>query len=113
MGHVHRRTRDVDDVEFSAERIDHDAYVVEVAGQQTLAEGGARDVELPCAQIGHGGHSGDLDLRLRELLDHAQEAVLARFSKRNRSAATSRAAGATDAVEVDLSRRRHVVVHDM
>ena len=61
--HLHRRRRDVDDVELLRQRFDDDADVIEVAGEQLLAQRRARQIELPRAHVGDGRHRRDLDLR--------------------------------------------------
>ena len=87
---LHRRRRDVDDVELLRQRLDDHADVVEVAGEEPLAQRRARDVEPPRAQVGHGRHRRDLDLLLGEALDAAQQPVLARLGERDRRAAAAR-----------------------
>ena len=81
--------------------------------EDRLAQRRARELEPARAQVGHRGHGGDLDLLLRQLLDVAQQAVLARLGERDRDAFAAGAARAADAVHVRLRRRRHVVVHDV
>ena len=113
VGLLHRRGGDVHDVELLGERLDDDAELIEVAGEDRLAQRGARQLEPPRAQIGDGRHGGDLDLLLRLLLDVAQQPMLARLGERDRDAFASGAAGAADAMHVRLGRRGHVVVHDV
>ena len=113
MRELHRRRGDVDDVELVGERLDDDAHVVEVAGEQPLAQRRARDLEAPRAQVGHGRHRRDFDLLLGHRFDAAQQAMLARLDERDRGAVAPGAAGAADAVDVVVGRGRHVVVDDV
>ena len=95
------------------ERFDDDAGVIEVAGEQPLAQRRARDLEPARAQVGDRRDRRDLDLLLRRRFDGAQQAMLARLGERDRGAAAAGAARAADAVHVGLGRGRHVVVDDV
>ena len=105
--------RDVDDVELVRERLDDDARVIEVAGDQALAQRRARDVEPPGAEVGDRRDRRDLDLLLRCGFDGAEQAVLARLGERDGGAAAPGAPGPADAVDVRFGGGRHVVVDDV
>ena len=113
MHELHRRRRDVHRVELLAQRLDDDAVVVEVAGDERLAQGGARQLEPARAQVDDRRHPLDGDLLPRELLDVAQHAVLARLGERDRDALASRAPRPADAVDVGVGRRGDVEVDDV
>ncbi len=100
-------------IEIVRERFDDRAHVVEAAGDEPLLQRGARDVEAPCAQRGRRRQRDDLDRLLRQPLDRAQHAPLARIDQRDRHALAADAAGAADAVHVDFGRGRDVVVDDV
>ena len=94
---------DVHDVELLGQRLDdaRDSRRARPRGCVSRSAG-ARELQPPRAQVGHGGHGGDLDPLLGHPLDVAQQAVLARLGERDRDPFASRAAGAADAVHVRL-----------
>ena len=79
MGHAHRRDRDVDDVEFRRQRVDDDAGVIVVAGEQPFTERRACEIELPRAQIRDRRHGRDLNLCARERFNRPEQPMLARL----------------------------------
>ena len=87
---LHGGRGDVDDVELLRQRFDDDADVIEVAGEQPLAQRRAGQLEPPGAEVRHRRHRGDFDLLLGEVLDRAQQPVLARLGERDRRAARVR-----------------------
>ena len=67
----------------------------------------------PGPEVVHGRHGLYRDFPLGELLDVAEEALLARLGERDGDALAAGAPGAADAVHVRLGRGRHVVVDDV
>ena len=64
--HRHGGRRDVDDVEFLRQRFDDDPRLIVLAGEQTFAQRGAGEVELPRAKVRDGRHRRHLDFGARE-----------------------------------------------
>ena len=80
---------------------------------EQLLERRARELEPARAQIVHRRHGLDRDLPLGDLLDVAQQPMLARLGERDRDAFAAGATRAADAMHVRVGRRRHVEVHDV
>ena len=72
----------------------------------------ARQLQPPRAKSATVGMP-HLDLLSRDVLDGAQQAVLARLDQRDGRALAPGPAGAADAVDVGVGRRRQVVVEDV
>ncbi len=113
MGQLHGGEGHLHDVEFVGQRLDHDPEVVEVAGEDRLAQGGPRDLQPPGAKIGHCRQPGHLDLLPRGPLDPLQLAVLARLGQRDRDPFPSRPTHAADPVHVRFRLAGDVVIDDV
>ena len=100
VSELHRRCGNIDDAELFGKRFDHDANVVQLPGKESLAQGGAGELEPTGTQIGDGRQSGDVDLLLGDRLDTAQQAMLARLGQGDRRAFAPGPAGAADAMDV-------------
>ena len=104
---------DIDDVELVRERLDDYTRVIEVAGQQALAQRRASDLEPPGAEVGDRRDRRNLDLLLRCGFHGTEQAVLARFGERDGGSAAPGASGPADAVDVRFGGGRHIVVDDV
>ena len=90
---LHRSRGNVHDVELVRERLDDDPGVVEVAGDQTLAQRRARDLQSACAKVGDRWDRRDLNLLFRSGFHGPKQAVLARLGERNGGSAAAGAIG--------------------
>ena len=114
VGLLHRRRRDVQQVELLGERLDDDAERVEVAGDDASRAATARVSSRRRARRSATVGTGAISIFcLVTLLDVAQQAMLARLGERDRDALAPGAARAADAVDVRLGGDGHVVVHDV
>jgi hypothetical protein len=64
VSQLHRRRRDIHDIEFVRQRFDDDAHVVEVALGQPLPQRRRGELEAARPQVRHGRHRRHLDLLL-------------------------------------------------
>ena len=111
LDELHRRRRDVHDVELLGQRIDHGAEGVELAGDEGLAEGGLGHLDPARPEVGHRGHRRDLDPLFGEEFDVPEQAVFPGLGEGDGDAFASGPAGASDAMDVGLGRGGNVVVH--
>ena len=52
VGHLDRCCSDIENIELVGKRLHHNAYVIEIAFQQPLAKGSAREVQPVRPQVG-------------------------------------------------------------
>ena len=113
VGEADRRERDVDDVELLGQRLDDGPVAVELVLDQRLAERVPELVQAPLADVGDRRQRDDLERGADRTLDVAQEAMFPRLDEGDRDALAPGPARPADAVDVDVGRRRDVVVHDV
>src|SRR5207237_4726184 len=107
------RGRDVDHVEFLGERLDDDAETIEISQDERLSQGSAGELEAPSSQVDQCRQRFDRNALLRELLDVADQPMLARLGERYRNTLAAGPASAPDSVNVGVGRRWAVVVDDL
>ena len=98
------------------ERFDDDAESLKrlgVLGCENLFNAAAKQFQALGAHVGCRRYGADFDLRFRYLFKHAQMAVFARLENCDGSAATPRAPGAADAVNIGLVGGRDAEIDDV
>ena len=108
---LHRRGGELRGVDLH--RSNHRQERVEAPGFNGLREFLAHAIEPTRAHLVGRGHVGHLEALLRERLDVAHHAALARRGDGDRRALAARTTRAADAMHVGLGCRRHVEVHDV
>ena len=113
MDELDRRGGHVEHVELAGKSFHHGAIPVELTRQDRFAKRRARELEPARAHVEHRRDRGDLNFLPGELLDVAEEPVLAWLGECDRDTLTACTAGSPDAVHVGRRGRWHVEVDDV
>ena len=75
MSDLHRRGRDIEDVELLGERFHHHTGIVQIAGQNAVAERPAGGFHPLGPEVSYRGHGPDFDLLLGDCLLYTSDAA--------------------------------------